>query len=135
MENDQLCMVCWQYKIFDHRMCTWGIHLEHSDTRFPYCEPALPCIFRMESRYLLILTDSLSILNIVLEEFHQNQLHPEVVFGSRFKDDLSYTQVNTTCLFFYKTCKSLVNWCELSSYAINLCMKNARRVVEYFLLG
>lgn len=47
----------------------------------------------MESRYLLILTDSLSILNIILEQFQRESLDPEVVFGSRFKDDLSYTQV------------------------------------------
>ena len=47
----------------------------------------------MESRYLLILTDNLSILNIVLDDFHDQNLNPEVVFGSRFKDDLSYTQV------------------------------------------
>ena len=48
---------------------------------------------RMESRYLLILTDNLSILNMVLDDFHEQDLYPEVVFGSRFKDDLSYTQV------------------------------------------
>ena len=44
----------------------------------------------MESRYLLILTENLSVLNIILNEFDANA---EVVFGSRFKDDVSYTQV------------------------------------------
>lgn len=50
--------------------------------------------YRMESRYMLILTDNLSILNIVLDDFHEQEIYPEVVFGSRFKDDLSYTQVS-----------------------------------------
>ena len=99
MENDRLCMVCWQYKIFDHKDVHMGNSFGNTQLRSSHIVN-LPCIFSMESRYLLILTDSLSILNIVLEEFHQNQLHPEVVFGSRFKDDLSYTQVKTPCLFF-----------------------------------
>jgi len=33
----------------------------------------------------------------ILDQFAENDLHPEVVFGSRFSDDVSYTQV---CLPF-----------------------------------
>lgn len=47
----------------------------------------------MESRYLLILTENLSVLSIILAEFHSKDMHPEVVFGSKFRDDVSYTQV------------------------------------------
>jgi len=34
---------------------------------------------------------------MILDQFAENDLHPEVVFGSRFSDDVSYTQV---CLSF-----------------------------------
>lgn len=45
---------------------------------------------------MLILVESLSVLSIILDEFGRKQTHkPMVVFGSRFKDDVSYTQVNT----------------------------------------
>jgi len=47
----------------------------------------------MESRYLLILTENLSVLSIILDEFYSKNIHPEVVFGSKFRDDISYTQV------------------------------------------
>ena len=49
---------------------------------------------RMESRYLLILVESLSVLSLILDEFTKAQeQQPEIIFGSRFSDDVSYTQV------------------------------------------
>ena len=55
------------------------------------------CIFiRTESRYLLILTESLS---VVLDEFDSHKQQSEVVFGSKFKDDVSYTQVSCICIW------------------------------------
>ena len=48
----------------------------------------------MESRYLLILVESLSVLSLILDEFTKAQeQQPEIIFGSRFSDDVSYTQV------------------------------------------
>jgi len=49
---------------------------------------------RSESRYLLILTENLSVLSLILDQFEEADLSPEVVFGSRFSDDVSYTQVS-----------------------------------------
>ena len=52
----------------------------------------------MESRYLLVLTENLSVLSIILDEFASHNRQPEVVFGSKFRDDVSYTQVGAmTC--------------------------------------
>ena len=58
----------------------------------------------MESRYLLILTENLSVLSIILDEFAEHNREPEVVFGSKFKDDVSYTQVSNCnlCACFMK---------------------------------
>lgn len=53
------------------------------------------CNFRIESRYLLILTENLSVLSVVLDEFSTHDRKPEIVFGSKFKDDVSFTQVCT----------------------------------------
>lgn len=50
--------------------------------------------FRMESRYLLILTENLSVLSIILNEFSSHDRQPEVVFGSKFREDVSFTQVS-----------------------------------------
>ena len=48
---------------------------------------------RIESRYLLILTENLSVLSIILNKFKTHERQPEVVFGSKFPEDVSYTQV------------------------------------------
>ena len=48
---------------------------------------------RIESRYLLILTENLSVLSIILDKFKSHDRQPEVVFGSKFREDVSYTQV------------------------------------------
>ena len=62
-------------------------------------------ICRSDSRYLLILVESLSVLSIILDEFGKKQTHkPMVVFGSRFKDDVSYTQV-----FIHQTYMRFIN--------------------------
>ena len=54
---------------------------------------------RMESRYLLILVESLSVLSLILDEFTKAQeQQPEIIFGSRFSDDVSYTQVIHTSI-------------------------------------
>jgi len=50
---------------------------------------------RMESRYLLILTENLSVLSIIMDEFSTHNPQPEVVFGSKFRDDVTYTQVGS----------------------------------------
>ncbi|XP_067935230.1 E3 ubiquitin-protein ligase rnf213-alpha-like [Watersipora subatra] len=60
----------------------------------------------LESRYLLILTENLSVLSIILNEFDANHKHPEVVFGSRFRDDVSYTQVCHN-IYRIRTCMSI----------------------------
>jgi len=49
----------------------------------------------MESRYLLILTENLSVLSIIMDEFSTHSPQPEVVFGSKFRDDVTYTQVGS----------------------------------------
>ncbi|XP_067940326.1 E3 ubiquitin-protein ligase RNF213-like [Watersipora subatra] len=64
-----------------------------------------------DSRYLLILTENLSVLNVILDEFSAQNLEPEVVFGSRFSDDVSYTQV----------CHNV--------YRIKMCMDIGRPVI------
>lgn len=52
--------------------------------------------FSMDTRYLLILTENLSVLSVILDAFANKKTQPpEVVFGSRFSDDVSYTQVTT----------------------------------------
>ena len=48
---------------------------------------------------MLILTENLSVLNIVLDQFAMQNSNPEVVFGSRFPDDRSYTQVYLMMMF------------------------------------
>ncbi|XP_067940321.1 E3 ubiquitin-protein ligase RNF213-like [Watersipora subatra] len=64
-----------------------------------------------DSRYLLILTENLSVLNVILDEFSGQDVQPEVVFGSRFSDDISYTQV----------CHNV--------YRIKMCMDMGRPVI------
>lgn len=61
----------------------------------------------MESRYLLILTENLSVLSIILNEFAKHEQQPEVVFGSKFREDLSYTQVSDIVLI--TQCLSLIS--------------------------
>ncbi|XP_067937583.1 E3 ubiquitin-protein ligase rnf213-alpha-like [Watersipora subatra] len=70
--------------------------LSGADTNFP----------GMESRYLLILTESLSVLSIILDEFASQDKQPEVVFGSRFRDDISYTQICQN-IYRIKTCMDM----------------------------
>ncbi|XP_067936897.1 E3 ubiquitin-protein ligase rnf213-alpha-like [Watersipora subatra] len=61
----------------------------------------------MESRYLLILTENLGVLSIILDQFaSQDQKQPEVVFGSRFRDDVSYTQICHN-IYRIKTCMAM----------------------------
>lgn len=41
----------------------------------------------------MILTENLSVLTVILNEFAEQKLQPEVVFGSKFREDVTYTQV------------------------------------------
>ncbi|KAF6032077.1 hypothetical protein EB796_009577 [Bugula neritina] len=60
----------------------------------------------LESRYLLILTENLSVLSIIMDEFSTHNQQPEVVFGSKFRDDLSYTQICHN-IYRIKTCMDM----------------------------
>ena len=61
--------------------------------RLPRTDSDLFLFGRIESRYLLILTENLSVLSIILDKFKSHDRQPEVVFGSKFREDVSYTQV------------------------------------------
>ena len=63
--------------------------------RLPRPDSDLFLFGRIESRYLLILTENLSVLSIILDKFKSHDRQPEVVFGSKFREDVSYTQVLT----------------------------------------
>lgn len=56
-------------------------------------------VYRIESRYLLILTENLSVLSIILDKFKSHDRQPEVVFGSKFPEDVSYTQVTISASY------------------------------------
>ncbi|XP_073332592.1 E3 ubiquitin-protein ligase rnf213-alpha-like [Pagrus major] len=45
------------------------------------------------SRYLLILTKNYAALQILLQKFSSNQIHPQIIFGSSFPKDQEYTQI------------------------------------------
>ncbi|KAF6041606.1 Rnf213 [Bugula neritina] len=60
----------------------------------------------IESRYLLILTENLSVLSIIMDEFSIHNQQPEVVFGSKFRDDVTYTQVCHN-IYRIKTCMDM----------------------------
>ncbi|XP_029904896.1 E3 ubiquitin-protein ligase rnf213-alpha-like [Myripristis murdjan] len=46
-----------------------------------------------ESRYLLILTKNYAALQILQQMFFNDQIHPEIIFGSSFPKDQEYTQI------------------------------------------
>ena len=69
---------------------------------------------RMESRYLLILVESLSVLSLILDEFTKAQeQQPEIIFGSRFSDDVTYTQV-----YIYIYMQIDLKWSHLHLYKL-----------------
>ena len=54
----------------------------------------------------MLLTENLSVLSIVLEMLHERGIDPVVVFGSKFADDLSYTQVSAVKLITFEAIES-----------------------------
>jgi len=51
--------------------------------------------FSAESRYILVLAESLSVLDFVIDTLEAaNKEKPKTIFGSGFKDDLAYTTVS-----------------------------------------
>ena len=77
----------------------------------------------MESRYLLVLTENLSVLGLILKQFEGCEQKPEIIFGSRFTDDLHYSKVRQLGSVMTASQTSIVciwvadfNWKHLHGY-------------------